>query len=266
MAAKPCMECHRRPKEPGRHRCVTCRLRHEPIGEQVTAARRRLAMVPEPLRVKRSKKIEAHAPEGTSFCAGCQSFRDLEDFGKAATMCRACKSAKTHAAMVEKVYGITSSDYDRLLKLQGGGCAVCGARPKSKRHAVDHDHKTGAVRGLLCSRHNHDALGALADSIAMVTALWHYLNTPPASGAWVPIDRQPTLMAVESAASPLSRPQDQWDIVTAPSAQKPQKAASKAKEAEICERPHMIPLGAESVPGKRGLWKVWAEPDSDAPF
>lgn len=168
--------------------------------------------------------------------------------------------------MVEKVYGITGDDYDRLLALQGGGCAVCGARPRSKRHAVDHDHKTGAVRGLLCKRHNKDALGALHDSIAQVTALWHYLNTPPASGAWTPLNKQSPLMPVESAERPAPASESEWDIVTSPKAQKPQSAASKAREAEECTRPHVVPLGSISVPGKRGLWKVWAEPDSDPPF
>jgi len=266
MAAQPCKECRRRPKIAGRHRCVTCQLRHEPIGVQVDAARRRLAMVPEELRTKRTKAIVAQAPAHTSWCAGCQSFRDLEDFGKGATMCRACKSAKTHESMIEKTYGITGDDYSRLLRLQGGGCAVCGARPKSKRHAVDHDHKTGDVRGLLCSRHNHDALGALADSLAMVTALWHYLNTPPASGAWLPLDKQPQLMPVESAVRPVDETESDWGIVTQASARTKKKAAARAADVEECTRPHVIPAGAESVPGKRGVWRVWLEPDSDPPF
>jgi Recombination endonuclease VII len=41
-----------------------------------------------------------------------------------------------------------------MLAEQGGGCAICGAEPKTKRLHVDHDHKTGAVRGLLCFRCN----------------------------------------------------------------------------------------------------------------
>lgn len=245
---------------------MTCWLRYEPIGEQVAESRRRLAMVPEELRVKRSKKIEALAPRGTSFCAGCQSFRDVEDFGKGATACRACKSAKTHGAMVEKVYGITSAEYDALLKRQGGKCAICRARPRSIRLAVDHDHGTGAVRGLLCSRCNHDLMGAAWDSLAVATALWHYMNTPPASGAWFPPESAPRLVPETMTDTPVAAPQSDWDIVTRPSARTKQKAAARAAEAPECERPHMIPLGAVSVPGKAGLWRVWAEPESDPPF
>lgn len=266
MAAQPCKECRRRPKEPGRHRCVTCRLRHEPIGDQVAAARRRLAMVPEEMRVKRSKKIEALAPTGTSWCAGCQSFRDLEDFRKNATQCRACASAKTHESMVEKTYGITGIEYDALLKRQGGRCAICRARPKTIRLAVDHDHKSGAVRGLLCSRCNHDLLGSAWDSLAIAAALWHYLNTPPASGAWLPPETAPALMAVESAVRPVDASEPSWEIVSRPSSTKARKASAKAREAEECTRPHMMPLGSVSIPGKKGLWHVWAEPESDPPF
>jgi hypothetical protein len=86
--------------------------------------------------------------------------------------------------MITKTYGLTSADYDTLLEAQGGKCAICRGRPQSKRLAVDHDHNTGAVRGLLCSRCNHDLMGASWDSGAIALALWHYLNTPPTSGQW----------------------------------------------------------------------------------
>lgn len=90
----------------------------------------------------------------------------------------------SHGAMIAKTYGLSPEEYDALLKLQGGKCAICRARPVSKRLAVDHDHASGAVRGLLCSRCNHDLLGSAWDSSAMALALWHYMNTPPASGLW----------------------------------------------------------------------------------
>lgn len=265
MSAQPCKECGRRPKAPGRHRCVTCQLRHEPIGDQVAAARRRLAMVPEDMRVKRSKKIETQAPSGTSWCAGCQSFRDLADFAKSATQCRACASAKTHAATVEKTYGITGDEYEALLRRQGGKCAICRARPRSKRLAVDHNHTTGAVRGLLCSRCNHDLLGSAWDSLALATALWHYMNTPPASGSWLPPEAQPRLAPVEDATSP-SKPLEPELAVIGQAFPKRSGGRNVAPEAPECTRPHFLPVGSESVPGKRGVWKVFVEPDGDPPF
>lgn len=52
-------------------------------------------------------------------------------------------------------YGMTLRQYEILLGAQLGGCAVCGKPPTgTKPLAVDHNHKTGEVRGLLCSRCN----------------------------------------------------------------------------------------------------------------
>ena len=52
-------------------------------------------------------------------------------------------------------YGLTPEEYEALLEKQDGHCAICLAPPETnKRLAVDHDHETGAVRGLLCFRCN----------------------------------------------------------------------------------------------------------------
>jgi len=54
-----------------------------------------------------------------------------------------------------KKYGITLEDYDRMMKIQGGLCAICNkTNPNGFRLAVDHDHETGQVRGLLCQECN----------------------------------------------------------------------------------------------------------------
>lgn len=54
-----------------------------------------------------------------------------------------------------RAYGLTLDDYDKLLALQGGVCAICLCPPKpGKAFNVDHCHETGAVRGLLCFRCN----------------------------------------------------------------------------------------------------------------
>ena len=44
--------------------------------------------------------------------------------------------------------------YERMLEQQGGHCALCPNTPKTRRLDVDHDHRTMAVRGLLCHRCN----------------------------------------------------------------------------------------------------------------
>lgn len=263
MAPQPCKECKRRPKAAGRHRCVTCQLRHEPIGDQVAEARRRLAMVPEELRRKRTATIQRLAPAGTGWCAGCQSFRDLEDFGKGTT-CRACASAKQHGAMIEKTYGLTAAEYDRLLEFQGGKCAICRGRPRSKRLAVDHDHGTGAVRGLLCSKCNHDLLGSAWDSKAMATALWHYLNTPPTTGTWLPPEIAPQL-AAQGATARESDPAAELGIVARRGDAAP-ATGGEGVEDNPCGRAHYLPVGWVPIDGKRGVYWVDDAPDGDATF
>lgn len=49
-----------------------------------------------------------------------------------------------------RVYGITVEQYDALLEKQGGVCTRCKQPPGQLRLAVDHNHETGEVRGLLC--------------------------------------------------------------------------------------------------------------------
>lgn len=62
---------------------------------------------------------------------------------------------KSHATRIEKIYGITGEQYWALYEAQGGRCAICRwASGKVKRLAVDHDHGTGRVLGLLCGRCN----------------------------------------------------------------------------------------------------------------
>lgn len=52
-----------------------------------------------------------------------------------------------------KVYSISLEDYNKMLEKQNGVCAICGKKPK-ERLAVDHNHITGKVRGLLCIKCN----------------------------------------------------------------------------------------------------------------
>lgn len=72
-------------------------------------------------------------------------------------------------------YGLTESLYHVIYTVQAGGCAICGSQPKTRRLAVDHSHKTGYVRGLLCYRCNY-ALGLLRDDPTIVQAAASYLT------------------------------------------------------------------------------------------
>ena len=61
---------------------------------------------------------------------------------------------KDHRKEMLKKRGMTEENYAAMLKQQNGCCAICGRTPERRRLAVDHDHDTDAVRGLLCGRCN----------------------------------------------------------------------------------------------------------------
>lgn len=80
-------------------------------------------------------------------------------------------------------YGLTLRDYEDLLASQGRVCAIC-KRPEGRRSTqngkvmplhVDHDHVTGEIRGLLCSRCN-TAIGLLRDDVDVVSSAVDYLK------------------------------------------------------------------------------------------
>jgi hypothetical protein len=73
------------------------------------------------------------------------------------------------------MYGIDVPDYERILEEQGGGCYVCGKKPTDRRALdIDHDHNTGKVRGLLCSKHNR-AIGLMGDDLLILIKALEYL-------------------------------------------------------------------------------------------
>ena len=74
--------------------------------------------------------------------------------------------------------GLPLAEYDALLAAQGGGCAICGNPPKTRRLHVDHDHKTGEVRGLLCHVHNRRLWRGATP--AELRSMADYLDNPPA--------------------------------------------------------------------------------------
>jgi hypothetical protein len=70
-------------------------------------------------------------------------------------------------------FGLTRSGYEALLEEQGGLCAICRLRAAV---AVDHDHDTGGVRGLLCKSCN-SGIGLLQDSVEVLESAADYLRT-----------------------------------------------------------------------------------------
>ncbi|MEU2513760.1 endonuclease VII domain-containing protein [Streptomyces syringium] len=98
-------------------------------------------------------------------------------------MCASCRkkarSKASHSARVQSTYGLGPGEYDELLRLQGGRCAICGGT-RRQRLSVDHCHKTHLVRGLLCRMCNGRLLTAARDRPEVLRAAADYLEDPPA--------------------------------------------------------------------------------------
>ena len=97
--------------------------------------------------------------------------------------------AKTHQDVIKTYllknnFGITLEQYNNMVISQGGVCAICGKAETSydkkaqaiKKLAVDHDHVTGKVRGLLCTNCNL-MLGSAYDNIDTLKSAIIYLQT-----------------------------------------------------------------------------------------
>ena len=74
-------------------------------------------------------------------------------------------------------YSITQEDYNSLFVAQEGRCAICGKHQSevSRTLAVDHDHETGEIRGLLCHSCNV-VLGLMADDPGTLRSAADYLE------------------------------------------------------------------------------------------
>lgn len=181
---KPCTRCNTEPKRAGNaFNCEECWLIAQPMPVQQAYAARRLAMVPPQLRVKRVPPEQW--PEGRRWCAGCQTFVRLADC--TGSRCKTCVATSSRAARLENEYSITQAQYDALFKAQDGRCYLCRRRSIRVPLAVDHDHKTGEVRGLLCPDPNYGCnlkivarIDADPDPLAFIERLRRYYTEPPA--------------------------------------------------------------------------------------
>ena len=75
-------------------------------------------------------------------------------------------------------YGLSVEDYESMLNTQDYKCKICGIKEysKGKRLNIDHDHKTGKIRDLLCHNCN-TALGHIDDNVETLKKMINYLET-----------------------------------------------------------------------------------------
>jgi hypothetical protein len=84
------------------------------------------------------------------------------------------RDAKANIRSVLKNHGMTLDQYEKMLQHQKGVCAICG-EISSRRLCFDHNHSTGKVRGLLCSKCNF-GIGQFNDDIELLMAAAVYLT------------------------------------------------------------------------------------------
>jgi len=131
-------------------------------------------------------------------CGRCNRYKarhlyhaDQWNLKKKPPTCKSCRTQHDPAYRqsrdhyYQSTYGITLEEYEAMLKVQGGKCAICGNKPGKKRLAVDHDHKEEkrvgsrlSVRGLLCRRCN-EYLGHVRDDPLVGHRLTRYLDMWP---------------------------------------------------------------------------------------
>ena len=88
---------------------------------------------------------------------------------------------RSHGWYLKGKFGIGREDYERMLAEQDGKCAICGTdqpypNKRIKNFAVDHDHRTGKIRALLCSTCN-TGIGHLKHSPDLLRKAADYLLT-----------------------------------------------------------------------------------------
>lgn len=124
----------------------------------------------------------------TKVCRKCEKELPVSKFSKQMRAknkmncyCKTCDGIGARNQWLRVLYNINEKEYDDILNLQQGKCAICQKVKKngSRRLAVDHNHKTGLIRGLICWNCNR-ALGLLKDSLISALLLAGYLAYPPA--------------------------------------------------------------------------------------
>jgi dCMP deaminase len=92
---------------------------------------------------------------------------------------------KQRANQLQRCYGLTGDQYQQLVEAQHGVCAICKQSEKTKRgHLhVDHNHTTGATRGLLCSKCN-TSIGLLSEKFSTIQQAAAYLMRHDPQRSW----------------------------------------------------------------------------------
>jgi uncharacterized CHY-type Zn-finger protein len=128
--------------------------------------------------IKNGVELRKYWASATRICGICKKELPMADFYKRSYWCKECEKENNqkHPRLKSryKRFGITLEGYAIRLENQRGRCAICG-RVSERRLSVDHDHKTGKVRGLLCTRCN-TGIGCFCDDQKLLNRAIEYLQ------------------------------------------------------------------------------------------
>lgn len=107
-------------------------------------------------------------PPGSKWCSTCRKIKTLSCFRNSIAirdrdsgLCNECARRSDRKTYLKNAYDLTPAEYEAMLEAQLGVCAICEREEtavhmgKTPRLSVDHCHKTGKIRGLLCYSCNH---------------------------------------------------------------------------------------------------------------
>ncbi len=151
---------------------------------------------------------EEHNTTNLKLCPTCKTAKSRDEFGPnrskrdgLASLCRYCANAATKRyqarnktitkersrlwnrqhkevgqdSRLRREYGISLATYKALVQQQNNQCAICKQVPYDNKLHIDHNHKTGVIRELLCGLCNR-ALGLLRDNPLLLDAAATYLR------------------------------------------------------------------------------------------
>jgi hypothetical protein len=96
-------------------------------------------------------------------CTRCRRRRARAGKTKCVTCARALRVTDSHGARRRR-YGASPSDVEKLITNQGGRCPICG-RYVDDRSALDHEHRTKELRGVLCPHPCNSAIGKTDEAL-----------------------------------------------------------------------------------------------------
>ena len=142
-----------------------------------------------------AKKLCPSCAASFSYCYSCKNHKEHDEFSKSTLTnsgfdgrCKAC----SRALHLFREYGIDPERYDYMFAEQAGLCAICLRPPPDNRPVlfVDHCHRTGTVRGLLCNFCN-TSIGYLRDDVPTILRAADYVFTrsPALDESEIPIPK-----------------------------------------------------------------------------